>query len=96
MSGADFLNACCRIETCLSFSAVKNWLREIEADCKRDRSHGSWKPRTMDLDLLMLKGEVVDKDIYRLAYLYQPARDLIHLKLVACADEPLQSLDLCL
>jgi len=90
----DFLNACCRIETDLSVSEVRSWLKDIEADHERDRSQGSWKPRTLDLDLLMMEDEMVDRDLYYLAHLYQPALDLIHLKPTVSASEQLQSLDL--
>jgi len=82
MQGPDFLNACCRFETEMTAALLDGWLKAIEARHKRDRSRGSWVPRTLDLDLLMLDGQVLDADLYNFAYLYLPASELTCLEKV--------------
>ncbi len=83
MDGADFLNACCRFKSDLSAANIKEQLKKMEDMQGRDRSEGSWKPRTLDLDLLMHGGEVVDDELYRYAHAYIPASELVQIKLPA-------------
>jgi len=88
MQGPDFLNSCCCFDTALSPNLLEEWLKGIEAKQKRDRSLGSWVPRTLDLDLLMLGGQVLDEDLFRFAHLYLPASELMSLKKVDHDREP--------
>ncbi|NWF38336.1 2-amino-4-hydroxy-6-hydroxymethyldihydropteridine diphosphokinase [Mariprofundus sp. NF] len=81
MDGADFLNACCRVESELSAALVKTRLKELEDAQGRDRSAGSWKPRTLDLDVLMYDGQVLDDELYRYAHAYVPAAELVAIDL---------------
>lgn len=81
MEGADFLNACCRLESELPASVVRSRLKALEDAQGRDRSKGSWRPRTLDLDLLMYDGEVLDDELYRYAHAYVPAAELVALDL---------------
>jgi 2-amino-4-hydroxy-6-hydroxymethyldihydropteridine diphosphokinase len=94
MKGGDFLNACCRLETGLRPEEIKAWLLGIESDCKRDRSRGSWEPRTLDLDLLMLGDRVLDRDLYRYAHLYMPASDLVRLRPADSFEGTIRPVDL--
>ncbi|ATX78777.1 2-amino-4-hydroxy-6-hydroxymethyldihydropteridine diphosphokinase [Mariprofundus aestuarium] len=80
MQGADFLNACCRFESELSPDRIKARLKELEDAQGRDRSEGSWKSRTLDLDVLMYDGEVLDDELYRYAHAYVPAAELVAVK----------------
>jgi len=79
MTGDDFLNACCLLDTGLSRTELKDALRSIEEAAGRDRSEGSWRPRTLDLDLLMVDGRVVDDDLFAHAHAYVPASELVPL-----------------
>ena len=81
MDGEDFLNACCKFESGLSADQIRVCLKALEDAHGRDRSRGSWRPRTIDLDLLMFAGEVVDEELYRYAHAYVPASELVEIKL---------------
>ncbi len=81
MEGDDFLNACCLIQDVTDRVALVNWCKALEDAHGRDRSEGSWKPRTLDLDLLMFDDEVVDGDLFRYPHVYVPASELINLAL---------------
>ncbi|HXH72856.1 MAG TPA: 2-amino-4-hydroxy-6-hydroxymethyldihydropteridine diphosphokinase [Mariprofundaceae bacterium] len=81
MQGDDFLNACCLLRSQLPLHELKQLLKRLEDAQQRDRSQGSWKPRTLDLDVLMYGGEVVDDELYRYAHAYVPAAELVDLEL---------------
>jgi len=82
MDGDDFLNACCVFHSNLTQSDLRRRMKALEDTQGRDRSRGSWKPRTIDLDVLMYDGAVVDGELYRYAHAYVPAIELLAL------DEP--------
>ncbi len=81
MEGEDFLNACCLIRDVPDRALLVEWFKSLEDAHGRDRSEGSWKPRTLDLDLLMFDAEVLDDDLFRYPHVYVPASELIDLKL---------------
>lgn len=81
MDGDDFLNACCLFETEMAIDVLRDWLKMLEDAHGRDRSQGSWKPRTLDLDLLIYGDEVLDQDLYRYAHVYGPASELVTMEL---------------
>ena len=81
MEGDDFLNACCLFDTTLPQAEVKARLKALEDRFGRDRSAGSWKPRTLDLDVLVYDTHVVDDEIYRYAHAFVPASELTDLEL---------------
>jgi len=86
MEGDDFFNACCLFETALPQAEVTVRLKALEDRFGRDRSAGSWKPRTLDLDVLLYDSLVVDDELYRYAHAYVPAAELIDLKLPSGAE----------
>lgn len=55
-----FLNAVAEIETTLSPRELLDRLLAIERDLGRER-HRKWDPRTIDLDLLLYGGRVIDE-----------------------------------
>jgi len=61
----DFLNGSVLIETPLSCTELKDILRGIEDRLGRDRTGPKFGPRTIDLDLVIWNGEVVDQDFYK-------------------------------
>lgn len=77
MAGDDFLNACCLLADVADLAELQLWLKALEDAHGRDRSEGSWQPRTLDLDLLMVDGEIVDADFYRYGHIHVPANDLL-------------------
>jgi len=81
MQADDFLNACCLFDCTEPLVELSQWLKGLEDAHGRDRSQGSWKPRTLDLDLLMADDEVLDDDLFLYAHVYVPAGELIALSL---------------
>jgi len=80
MDGDDFLNACCVFDTRLAQDSLITLLKALEDAQGRDRSVGSWKPRTLDLDILMYDGVVTDEELSRYAHACVPAAELIGLE----------------
>lgn len=56
-----FLNAACAVETTLAPRALLDVLLEVERALGRVRGAERYGPRTIDLDLLVYGGEVVDE-----------------------------------
>lgn len=81
MTGEDFLNACCLLSTDLLLPQMKKKLKQLEDLQGRDRSEGSWKPRTVDLDVLIYGDDVVDEELYRYAHAFVPAAELVEMNL---------------
>jgi len=81
MEGDDFLNACCLFAAGMPLADLRRLLKQLEDLQQRDRTAGSWTPRTIDLDVLMYGGEVVDDELYRYAHAYVPAAELVDIEL---------------
>jgi len=80
MDGDDFLNACCLFHADLPEVQVKLQLKVLEDAQGRDRAEGSWRPRTLDLDVLMYDGQAVDEELYRYAHACVPASELLDIE----------------
>ena len=65
----DFINGAIRIETKMAYEELKEWLREVEEGLGRVRGENKYGPRTMDLDIVVWNGKVVDKDVYKRDFL---------------------------
>ncbi|MEA1978079.1 MAG: 2-amino-4-hydroxy-6-hydroxymethyldihydropteridine diphosphokinase [Chloroflexota bacterium] len=63
---SDYLNAAVLIETTLNPLAIRDKLREIEADLGRIRTADKFAPRTIDLDLCILGDRVLDHELLSL------------------------------
>ena len=61
---ADFLNGAVRIKTDLSLEELRAFLKNIEKQLGRNESNMKNGPRTIDLDITVWNGEVVDQDFY--------------------------------
>jgi len=94
MDGDDFLNACCLLHTAMPLIELKTLLKQWEDERGRDRSRGSWKPRTLDLDVLMYDGDIVDDELMRYAHAYLPASELVVLDACALDISMMQKTDL--
>jgi len=86
MEGDDFLNACCLFDCTLEQAQVRRRMKALEDAQGRDRSRGSWKPRTIDLDVLMYDGEVIDEELYQYAHAYVPASELVDFDIPAPSE----------
>ncbi|RMG92981.1 MAG: 2-amino-4-hydroxy-6-hydroxymethyldihydropteridine diphosphokinase [Zetaproteobacteria bacterium] len=94
MDGADFLNACCLVQAEIGLPDLKVLLKSWEDARGRDRSRGSWRPRTLDLDVLMHDGRIVDDELLQYAHAYVPAVELVELPEVAMDVSCLHCVDL--
>jgi 2-amino-4-hydroxy-6-hydroxymethyldihydropteridine diphosphokinase len=56
-----FLNAVAEVETDLEPRALLDLLLEVEQQLGRERDGAHWGPRTIDLDLLLYGGRVIDE-----------------------------------
>lgn len=79
--GADgpmFLNAVAFVETPFSIKDLKcNVLRPIEAQLGRVRTRNPNAPRTIDLDILLYDGRVIDTEIWKYVHLALPLSELL-------------------
>ena len=73
----DFLNGAFLIETELDQSALKAYLKEVEDRLGRVRTENKFGPRTIDLDIAVWNGEVVDEDYYTRDFLRKAVEELI-------------------
>ena len=65
----NFSNGALLIETTMSREALKIWLETVEADLGRVRGANRYDPRTIDLDIVVWNGEIVDPDVYERRFL---------------------------
>lgn len=77
-AGPPFYNAAVAVRTALSPQALKRRvLRPIEAALGRVRSADRYAPRTMDIDLVVYAGQVVDPEVWRYAHIAVPLAELL-------------------
>ncbi len=60
----DFTNGAIKIETGLTREQLKTFLISVEDQLGRNRQAPKFGPRTMDLDIVMWNGEIVDEDYF--------------------------------
>ena len=72
----DFLNGAVKIITELDASSLQTILKKIEDKLGRDRSLPKFGPRTMDLDVVVWNGEIVDQDYYSRPFLQRSVKEL--------------------
>ena len=63
-TGGDYLNGAFLIETALDQKDLKKYLNAIEEKLGRVRGPDKFAPRTMDLDIIIYNGLIVDNDYY--------------------------------
>ncbi|MDX8413031.1 MAG: 2-amino-4-hydroxy-6-hydroxymethyldihydropteridine diphosphokinase [Mariprofundales bacterium] len=84
---ADFLNACALFSCDDEADTLQAWLKQVEDSHGRDRSHGSWQPRTLDLDVMMFDDEWLE-DVMAYPHCYLPAAELVVLPAPCPACSP--------
>ena len=72
----DFLNGALLIETGMSRSNLRAWLKSLEADLGRVRTTNKNGPRTIDLDIVVWNGRIVDPDVHERDFLHDAVREL--------------------
>ncbi len=65
----NFLNGTVLIETDTDFSELDKGLRQIEDQLGRVRGPNRYGPRTIDLDIVVWNGEVIDEDVRKRDFL---------------------------
>lgn len=73
----DYTNGAVKIATPLSMEKLNHLLKEIEDDLGRDRSAPKYGPRTMDLDMVVWNGRIIDKDYYTRDFLRKSVQEVI-------------------
>jgi 2-amino-4-hydroxy-6-hydroxymethyldihydropteridine diphosphokinase len=73
----DFINGAVKIETFLEREELKQVLTRIEQKLGRTREGPKFGPRTIDLDIVIWNGEVVDADYYSRDFLQKSVAEVI-------------------
>lgn len=73
----DFLNSAVLIETGLDRTQVDEDLKKMEMRLGRQKGRDRDGPRTIDLDILVWNGDVVDKDVCERSYLRESILELL-------------------
>ena len=72
-----FINGALLIETESDAGGLKSWLKKLEAELGRVKTDNKYGPRTIDLDILVWNGEVVDEEVYEREFLRKSINELI-------------------
>ncbi len=76
--GPDFINFAVQIATVFTKEELKtNIIAEIERTLKRVRSSDKNAPRTIDIDIILFNGELIDTEIWNRPYVALPVADLV-------------------
>lgn len=75
--GNNFLNLAVEIHSTLPIEELKNeFLRKFELQLGRIRTSNKFESRTIDLDIVVYHGDVVDPDLFKYAHLAVPVAEL--------------------
>lgn len=72
----DFINGVLLLETPLSQEALKARLYEIEEELGRPKQGNRSAPRTIDLDIIVWNGKIVDPDYYTRDFLQEAIQEV--------------------
>lgn len=73
----DYTNGAVKIATPMDRKELNVLLKEVEDELGRDRSAPKYSPRTMDLDMVVWNGRIIDKDYYTRDFLRRSVQDVI-------------------
>jgi 2-amino-4-hydroxy-6-hydroxymethyldihydropteridine diphosphokinase len=73
----DFLNGALLVRTGLTREKLRDALKEIENSLGRTRCPDKYAPRTIDLDIVVWNGEVVDQDYHTRAFVRDACRQVL-------------------
>lgn len=73
----DFTNGAIKLKTPFDRQELTHLLKSIEDRLGRDRSAAKFGPRTIDLDLVVWDGEIVDEDFYTRDFLRKSVEEII-------------------
>ena len=72
----DFTNGAVKIQTALNREGLNRVLKNIEDRLGRDRSAPKFGPRSIDLDIVVWNGEIVDEDYYTRDFLRKSVQEV--------------------
>jgi 2-amino-4-hydroxy-6-hydroxymethyldihydropteridine diphosphokinase len=76
-SGPDFLNMAVKVKTKLDRKSIKEKiLRKIEIDLGRKKLPDKNAPRTIDLDIVVFNGKVIDDDVWSKVFVTIPVSEI--------------------
>ena len=73
----DFTNGAVKIKTLLQRENLNKRLKSIENQLGRDRTAAKFGPRTIDLDIVVYNGVIVDSNYYTRDFLRKAVGELI-------------------
>ena len=73
----DFLNGAAKVVTEMELVDFQNYLKGMEDRLKRDRTAPRYGPRTIDLDIVIWDGEIIDPDYYIRGFLKRAVDEVI-------------------
>lgn len=73
---SDFMNGAALLETNMERGDFTRYLKSVEDKLGRDRSLPKFGPRTMDLDIIVWNGDIIDDDYYSRDFLCQAVKSL--------------------
>jgi 2-amino-4-hydroxy-6-hydroxymethyldihydropteridine diphosphokinase len=76
----DFTNGAVKIQTDLNRKRLNHLLKSIEDRLGRDRSASKFGPRTIDLDIVVWNGKIVDEDYYTRDFLQKSVQEISSAK----------------
>ena len=72
-----FFNGSILATTSMNKNTLKVWLRNLEDNLGRTRTSNKYESRTIDLDILVWNGKVVDGDVYKRSFLRSSIEELL-------------------
>ncbi len=73
----DYTNGAVKISTPLGKNELNSLLKRIEDELGRDRSAPKFSPRTMDLDMVVWNGKIVDEDYFTRDFVRKSVQEVI-------------------
>ena len=73
----DFINGAAKIETPMIKEELNQLLKMIERELGRTREGPKFGPRTIDLDIVIWNGEIVDEDYFSRDFLRKSIAEII-------------------
>ena len=65
----DFLNCAVLVETEKTHDELRKYLKNVEIKLKRSKTNDKYAPRTIDLDVVIWNGKIIDDDFYKRDFL---------------------------
>ncbi|NQT26059.1 2-amino-4-hydroxy-6-hydroxymethyldihydropteridine diphosphokinase [candidate division KSB1 bacterium] len=74
---SPFTNGVWLIKTEMDKNKLTEWLHDLEGQLERVRTENKYGPRTIDLDVVVWNGQIVDSNVYERDYLKQAVLEVL-------------------